>query len=98
MPFFSQLSELRPWKRITASSGEVTVTSAGTLDLKPCGSSALTHGILLSDRKRKVRSTFFSLNHDPLRSSTANGCPPSCSRAARISSRDSEIGKNHLGY
>ena len=73
MPVASQVSVRRPWKRTTASFGEVTTTIGGREDFVPGGASTITNGISYFSRKAIVRSTFFSLNHDAWRSSTAIG-------------------------
>jgi hypothetical protein len=50
---------------------EVVSVNGGTLDVNPCGSSTQTNGRLLSRRKLKVLSLFFSFNHELCRNSTA---------------------------
>ena len=96
--FASQVAALRPWNRTTASSGEVTTTSGGTLLLKPCGSSTITNGIDRSERNARVRSRFFSLSHEAFRNSTATRQPASRSTASLIRARFSLEGKTHFGY
>src|SRR5688572_33257290 len=98
MPDASQVSVRRPWKRTTASFGEVTTVIGGTEDFVPGGASTITNGIWYFSRKAIVRSRFLSLNQDAWRSSTAKGVSPRRSRALTISSRDSLVGKNHRGY
>jgi hypothetical protein len=58
----------------------------------------MTNGMFRSARKRVVRSTFFSLSHEPLRNSTATVQPFSRSAASSISARFSFEGNTHLGY
>ena len=98
IPFASQVSALRPWKRTIARSAEVTAVTGGTLLLKPCGSSTMTNAMPRSARKRIVRSAFFSLSHDPLRNSTARRQPSSRSTASSIAARFSDDGKTQRGY
>src|SRR5687767_9128219 len=98
MPDFSHVSVRRPWKRTTASFGDVTTVIGGRDDFVPGGASTITNGISYFSKKRSVRSAFFSLNQLAWRSSTANGVSPRRSRALTISSRDSLVGKNQRGY
>ena len=97
-PVASQVAARRPWKRTTASSGDVAATTGGRLLLKPCGPSTTTSGMALSVRKRSVRSAFFSLNQLPWRNSTAIVSPARRSFASRIAARLSDDGKNQRGY
>ncbi len=62
MPLASQVSVRRPWKRTTASRGEVTAVMAGSELFMPGGASTMTSGISYFSRNRRVRSTFFSLS------------------------------------
>src|SRR5437879_12091981 len=93
----SQVSARRPWKRTTASEGEVTATIGGSAVLV-CGSSTITNGIWYFSRKLIVRSAFFSLNQVLLRNSTARPMSPSRSFASTMASRLSLGGKNQRGY
>src|SRR2546428_264607 len=84
------------WKRKTASSSLVGITTGGTELLNPCGSSTATYGILLSCKNLTVRSAFFTLNQLPCRNSTAIGRSRRA-RVSRMSSRASFEGKTHFG-
>src|SRR6266550_1447173 len=86
-----------PWKRMTANLGEVTATIGGTELRIPCGASTITNGIWYLSRRFSVRPTFFSLNQDAARNSTAIGTSASRSLASTIAWRASFEGNTHLG-